>query len=244
MVKIAIIEKNKTDALKLKESIEEICEKTGENASFEFYGQATDFITDYSPDYDVAFIAVKMAHMDGFEIAKHLREIDELVDIIFVSDNEKGAIKGYESGALDYLIKPIGYETLAKAMERAFKNGRTIRKGRERALILKVGSQYKKYDLGNVLYVEVFNHELVFYFANKSVTVKGQLCDYESFLRENGFFRCFHSIMVRIGEINSVNATSLTLKNGKELPISRRRREEMIKAIKENKNTVLNNFDF
>lgn len=68
-------------------------------------------------DFALILLDVNMPEMDGFELAELLRSNDETsqIPIIFVtaSDTEDQSVfKGYESGAVDYLFKPVNPEIL------------------------------------------------------------------------------------------------------------------------------------
>jgi signal transduction histidine kinase len=61
-------------------------------------------------DLALAIIDVRMPVMDGFELARKLNEYrsDSKVPIIFLTANyDEDAAEGYDSGAVDYLYKPI-----------------------------------------------------------------------------------------------------------------------------------------
>ncbi|MEZ4240469.1 MAG: response regulator [Myxococcota bacterium] len=63
-------------------------------------------------DVAVALIDVQMPEMDGFELAELMRgtERTRLVPIIFVTGSardEQRAFRGYDTGAVDYLYKPV-----------------------------------------------------------------------------------------------------------------------------------------
>ena len=63
----------------------------------------------------LAIIDVRMPIMDGFELAQKLNEprSDSKVPIIFLTANyDLDAVEGYESGAVDYLYKPINRRIL------------------------------------------------------------------------------------------------------------------------------------
>ena len=71
----------------------------------------------HQQDFAIILIDVQMPLMDGFETVDLIRQIDKLkhVPIIFLTaslDNSLQVFKGYEAGAVDYMIKPISSEIL------------------------------------------------------------------------------------------------------------------------------------
>ena len=71
----------------------------------------------HQQDFAIILIDVQMPKMDGFETVELIRQIDKLkhVPIIFLTasmDNSLQIFKGYEAGAVDYMIKPISPEIL------------------------------------------------------------------------------------------------------------------------------------
>jgi light-regulated signal transduction histidine kinase (bacteriophytochrome) len=86
-------------------------------------------------DFAIILMDVQMPLMDGFETAELIRQSDRLknVPIIFLTANMNTTeyiFKGYQSGAVDYMIKPISAEILqAKVMVFAelYKKNRELR---------------------------------------------------------------------------------------------------------------------
>jgi two-component system NtrC family sensor kinase len=63
-------------------------------------------------EFAVALLDVQMPEMDGFEVARHARQNPATRDVplLFLTathDSEEGVLRGYGSGAVDFLFKPI-----------------------------------------------------------------------------------------------------------------------------------------
>jgi PAS domain S-box-containing protein len=63
-------------------------------------------------DFALAVLDIQMPEMDGFELAGHIRNLQnrDLIPIIFLTayfSDELQMFRGYDSGAIDYLTKPV-----------------------------------------------------------------------------------------------------------------------------------------
>jgi len=73
-------------------------------------------------DYAVMLLDVQMPQMDGYEVARHARNNPATRDvpIIFVTashDSEENLLRGYGSGAVDYLFKPVNPRILRSKVQ-------------------------------------------------------------------------------------------------------------------------------
>ena len=66
---------------------------------------------------DVILLDIAMPEVDGFDVARHLAEPRPL--IIFQTAYHDYALKAFDHDALDYVVKPVRKERLARAIERA-----------------------------------------------------------------------------------------------------------------------------
>src|ERR1017187_9408985 len=76
-------------------------------------------IRDSSPD--LIFLDLQMPGLGGFDVIRKLQPGARIPMIVIVTAWDKYAIQAFEAGAIDYLLKPIGQERLAQAVDRAMK---------------------------------------------------------------------------------------------------------------------------
>ena len=76
-------------------------------------------IRDSSPD--LVFLDLQMPGLGGFDVIRKLQPGERIPMIVIVTAWDQYAIQAFEAGAIDYLLKPIGQERLAQAVERAMK---------------------------------------------------------------------------------------------------------------------------
>jgi DNA-binding LytR/AlgR family response regulator len=69
--------------------------------------------------YDVVFLDVRMPELNGIELGNVLRRFAAPPAIVYVTAYEEYAVRAFDIGACDYLLKPVSRARLATALERA-----------------------------------------------------------------------------------------------------------------------------
>ena len=67
---------------------------------------------------DLVLLDLQMPGLGGFEVIRRL-PADAMPVIVIVTAYDQHAIRAFEAGALDYLLKPVSRERLEKALDRA-----------------------------------------------------------------------------------------------------------------------------
>jgi two-component system response regulator AlgR len=93
---------------------------------------------------DVILLDIRMPGMDGLEAAAHLARLPEPPAVIFTTAYDEHALAAFEASAVDYLVKPVRAERLAKALARA----RLLRSGDMAALRRAVPDARRRTHLG------------------------------------------------------------------------------------------------
>src|ERR1700733_1173136 len=91
----------------------EIAGEAGDGAA------AVAAIRSLSPE--LVFLDLQMPGLSGFDVIKKLPLSGRIPMVIIVTAFDQHAIQAFEAGAIDYLLKPIGQDRLAQAVERAMR---------------------------------------------------------------------------------------------------------------------------
>ncbi len=72
-----------------------------------------------SAEPDLVFLDLQMPGMSGFEVVQQIKQGTRLPVFVIVTAYDQFAIQAFESGAIDYLLKPIRQERLAESISKA-----------------------------------------------------------------------------------------------------------------------------
>ena len=79
-------------------------------------GEALEAIAEHRPE--VAFLDIRMPGLTGLEVASAMVENSPATQVVFVTAYDQYAIDAFETGAVDYLLKPVSRERLAATVQR------------------------------------------------------------------------------------------------------------------------------
>lgn len=204
--------------------------------------EAIRAIQDNKPD--VVFLDIQMPEMSGFDVLHHLQ--DRNFQVIFQTAFDEFAIKAFEVNACDYLLKPYPEEKLHAALQKALsaqsqhakliqleqhlKKSETFLK----TLITKKGTQTRIINLDDVDYFKSEDHYTFAVVGNSEHIVDLSLNLLEEKLDPDTFVRCHRNCIVKkllIDRIGGTDDSTLLLKTGVQLPISRENRKKLLKQI-------------
>lgn len=208
--------------------------------------EALDALKNDPPD--VLFLDIEMPGMDGFGLLKALGERD--FDVIFTTAYQRYAVQAIRFSALDYLLKPVQDDELDAALERHRERAadRDVLRKLNAQLLENIGLENHRYmrlavRQGGALHLLVPN-EIHFCRAEDNYTAlhlgdgrrflaSRTLKEYEDMLAELGFIRVHRSYLVNREAVEQVTSDGhVVLHGGQRVEISRRRREEVMRALR------------
>ena len=70
-------------------------------------------------EFNICLLDLMMPHKNGYDVAKKIRQQTDVIPILFITAKslEEDRIKGFETGADDYITKPFSMQELIMRME-------------------------------------------------------------------------------------------------------------------------------
>ena len=229
MYHIAIVEDEAAFAAQLQEYLEKYQEEHDVRFKISVFGDGEEILKDYQPLYDIILLDIEMPKVNGMQAAEQIREQDADVTLMFITNMAGYAIKGYEVGALDFVMKPVNYYTFSMKLTRVLK--RTRQKARQE-ILLTLPDGVKKLNVQQIYYVEVQNRMLSYHTDEGVFTMRGTMQSVEQMLRPYAFVKCTHWYIVNLKHVSEVRKNTAIVA-GHELEVSRRNRTAFLQALTE-----------
>lgn len=168
-----------------------------------------------------------MPKVNGMDAAEKIREADENVVLMFITNMAQYAIRGYSVGALDFVMKPITYYTFSMKIKRALKR---VQKKELPFILLHLQDGVKKLEARQIYYVEIQNRQLYYHTDEGEFVVRASLQSAESSLPSAVFAKCNHWYLVNLMHVTGVRKNTASV-GPFELEISRRNRSAFLEAL-------------
>ena len=230
-MRVAIIDDEQAQRDTLKAYLERFSAENGFRFDVDEFSSGDALLTDYHLIYDIMLFDIDMPGTNGINTARQVREMDEWVTILFITNMAQYAINAFEVEAADYIIKPIEYYDFVMKFRRAVKRA-TRRSNRE--LTLDTVEGICQVRVPDIVYVEALDHYLTYHLRETAVgpsalKVRGNIGEHEPMLAPYHFCRVHKSFLVNLAHVELIRTSEVVL-NGASIPIGRRYK----KALMEN----------
>ncbi len=223
-IKIAIVEDEQPQASLLHSYLDRYARENDLTLQIKVFSNPLTFLEPYVPGYDLVFMDIRMPYMNGMDTARRLRELDDRVLLIFITNLIQYAVSGYEVDALDYIVKPVNYFDFALKFRRAV--GRIPKEtGSKLTITCDVG--LVTLDTQNIEYIESVGHHVVYHTFNGQYTQYNSLKNLESTLEKQGFFRCNSCYLVNLKYVTAIKGYQVQLSTC-TLKISQHRKKQFL----------------
>jgi DNA-binding LytR/AlgR family response regulator len=193
---------------------------------------------------DLVLLDLQMPGLGGFDVIQRLPP-GALPIVIIVTAYDQHAIRAFEEGALDYLLKPVSHERLEKALYRARAlrgrmrdvaeslaqlseiQGLPPAAPRSRKVVGRAGAEYFLLDIDDVLAFQAEREIVWIVTARQRYMATQPLHNIDARLKGSVFQRVHRNALVNVNHVRKMTALSsqrwlLTLSNGQEFIVSKR----------------------
>jgi two-component system LytT family response regulator len=182
---------------------------------------------------DLVFLDVQMPECDGFDVLEMLGgELPRAV--VFVTAYDQYALRAFEAGALDYLLKPFDNARFDRALGRAKER---IAHGRNPAPTLdrfavKGAGQVSFLKISEIDWIEAADYYSCLHVGARTHLLRRSMAELDEELDQTVFCRIHRSTIVKLDRVrglklNESGEYDVLLEDGTKLRLSRRYKKEL-----------------
>lgn len=185
---------------------------------------------------ELVFLDINMPGLTGFQFLKSMTNPPA---VIFTTAYREHAMEGFDTNAIDYLLKPIAIERFLLSVNKAWKFLRPASTETTDALSVKENDDFffVKADGGlvkiffeEILFIEALKEYVKIVTKDKSTITYHTISGLEEKLPAEKFYRIHRSYIVNIKAITSIEGFTVKI-NKHELPISRNERDAFVELV-------------
>ena len=184
-------------------------------------------------EIDLIFLDINMPEISGISFAK---SINKSVKIIFTTAYRDFAVEGFELQAVDYLLKPISFDRLLKAVNNYFNtysdSNQTSNQIYENNdfMFVRADRRMIKVDFESIVYIESYSDYIKIHLANETIVTRETISAIEAKLPSKSFLRIHRSYIIALKHISSFTNEEILI-NKTALTISRSYKKEVLKIL-------------
>ena len=174
--------------------------------------------------FDVFFLDIDMPGIDGIVFGAYLRERNSDACIVFLSNREDRVFDTFRTAPLRFIRKNKFQEEIGDTAQAILS---WWEKRGERFLSVMVSGQYTSFPLDDIYYIECFGRKQDIVTTSQTKTIAGTLSELEGKLLNCGFIKPHRGYLVNYKHITSFKASSIHMRNGVAIPVSRYKMPEV-----------------
>ena len=204
---------------------------------------AYDLIELLKPDF--IFLDIEMPKLNGFDLLGKFGRL--YFDVIFTTAYDSYALKAIKYSALDYLLKPIGKEELAVAIQKLKSKLSPISQAQvemaaavrnrqmPETIALPTAEGLTFAMVNEIVYCMADGGYSRVFMADKSeILISKTLGDVEELLAEYSFFRIHHSSLINLKQVKKYfrgEGGEVIMSTGTILPVARTRKNDFLNVF-------------
>lgn len=189
-------------------------------------------------DIDLMFVDINMPDLNGLDFVKSQSHPPR---VIFTTAYSEYAVEGFKVNAIDYLLKPFGYDLFLKSAEKALdwfilrEQGDAKVESKDNFLFIK--SEYKvlRINLSDIKYIEGMREYVRIHLTGqKPIMTIASMKKIEDFLPSSRFMRVHRSYIVNLDKITTIDRNRIVFDNNIYIPVSEQYNQKFQDYLKRN----------
>jgi two-component system, LytTR family, response regulator len=190
---------------------------------------------------DLVFLDVQMPECGGFDVLKILERDESLPVIVFVTAHDEYALRAFDAGALDYLLKPFDDARFHLAMQRAKEKiaAKESSPAKETPrLTVRSAGRLAYVQIPDIDWIEAADYYVCLHVGGKSHLLRKSMSELKHELDARIFCRIHRSTIVNLRRVRALKVDDageyeVILDDGRKLRLSRRFRKDLQLRMRE-----------
>ena len=229
MLKIALLDDDKTALLISKGAIESFFQEKNIAISLDAFSSPMNFLAMAKEEnYRLVFLDIDMPEINGLEVGKQVKNINPQTDIIYLSQREDLVFDTLQLHPFGFIRKSKIIQDFANVLE-LFVNTALNTNSENKKITISSKTETISAAIDQIMYIEGNRNYQTFYLKDGSVfDARVLMGDLENKLKEHGFIRVHKGYLVNYLFIRQIGTNEVSLTNNKKLPLSSKRKDEIM----------------
>ena len=231
MLKIALLDDDKTALLISKGAIESFFQEKNIAISLDAFSSPLTFLSMAKEEnYRLVFLDIDMPELNGLEVGEQVKGINPQPDIIYLSQREDLVFDTLKLHPFGFIRKSKIIQDFASVLE-LFVNTSLNANSENKKITISSKTETLSADIDSIMYIEGNRNYQTFYMKNgTNFDARILMSDLENKLKEHGFIRMHKGYLVNYLYVRQIGTNEVLLTNNKRLPISNKRKDEIMDA--------------
>lgn len=185
---------------------------------------------------DLLFLDIDMPECDGFALLERAGPL--ACAVVFVTAHHQFALRAFEVGALDYILKPFDDARFARVLARAKERVRERAPGAHDRFLVKNGATLDVVPFAAIDWIAASDYYVTLHVGSRTHMLRRSLAELELLLTAHGFQRIHRSAIVNAGRISALalrddGEYEVVLATSVRLRMSRRYRKAVLERLEQ-----------
>ena len=197
--------------------------------SFDNAVEASDFLEHNT--VDLIFTDIDMPRLTGLDF---IRMLVPRPQVIIITAYPNRANEAYDLDVIDYIVKPVSFERLTKAIDKAKQLLLIEKPPVQTDIFVKEAGKMVKLALNDIIYAEAMSDYIKIITDERPIIAHTTMTKFEEALPKSQFVRVHKSFIINLKKITAIDGadSSVTLSNKIEIPLGRTYKTEFLAKFK------------